>query len=547
MKKRFTQKRLLRNQNSKKTRKNNRPYKKTKRGGADKMDADELYDQAMIDHQKDLISNPQECILNSKINSGIIFPNVKTGGKIKKARKINKKEEIKIVGGGTKIDWIHNFTDKLVEQFKLALKTTNVKSLSIFNPSITWVRDDGNKSIYCCTSRCIIYVNSSGLPLTDDEVDSYYDYMNTDLRILEFTKENPDKSDSYVSYPGNIFNKWITPGGFWRAPPGGSYKDFTMLTIIERDLDKINCVFSQIINSCEKNSSPIDARVFNIFTQQTVRAESGDNVYIDSVYVTGSSSFVNGISNPSKANVHGDGKRKEPINPESRNPKYNGKLVASNDGWKQSLSRVQVLSFNGRYALSFPGNQSDSRHPFNTLENCKQESLANCISWNNNTEKNYAMYYYNYTDDRRVFSRNKCMILNFELTGKPSDVNPVGGIVFYVKEFDSAEGLPTTPNTIEDLNATFEGKQFETEFDKTWRTIQPNNSDIFNKIVEKYEICDLKVSCTTPFISLGDSLVAVGHIKLDIFKYLNHKLKEAVDIFGTDYNKIKSYYQGNTV
>lgn len=519
--KKKTSKKYVKNK-SRRTKKN---YKLIK-GGNSVSESDELYDKAMIEHQKKQMNNSLVCNVNKKINSGIIFD-------------INNKQQT-MNGGGTKIDWIYDFTDKLYNEFKKISGFTNLKTLSIFNPSVTWVQDEGNKSIYCCTSRCIYYDIDEKV-FINEKINEYHSSLRDKIRFFD---QNPDIDDNYVIYPGNIFNKWITPGGFWGAIPECNWNDMTMLTIIERVGDKINFVFSKLINYlCD--SSPIDARVFNIFNNISTPTRTGTNVDINTVYVTGSSTRI--VNYPPKENVIGSGKRKTTIDPEcnyrsnSICERYNGPLQNSNDGWKQSLSRIQILKHGNNYALAFPHQSPRSdRNPFDTKENCTQESLANCISWNNNTEKNYALYYYNYDDSKRRFCSNKCMILNYMMTGLPSNKNPEGGIVFYYKEFDSTVDK-------DNLNEMLDGKQFETELDTSWKTIQPRNSDIFSRICKKYEMCELRVSCTTPFISLGNSLIAVGHFKLDIFTYLNYRLQEAHSMFGSSYNKIKSYYQGNTV
>ena len=133
------------------------------------------------------------------------------------------------------------------------------------------------------------------------------------------------------------------------------------------------------------------------------------------------------------------------------------------------------------------------------------------------------------------------------MTSPPSNKRNVGGMVFYYKPFDSRVDDPSN------LNSVLDGKQFEEgdfgpdDDDDTWRTIQPPNSDIFINIRAEFAHCDLKVSCTTPFMKWGNSLIAVGHIKVNIFAHLASQLRKAKEEFGTDYAKIINYYADDSL
>jgi hypothetical protein len=69
----------------------------------------------------------------------------------------------------------------------------------------------------------------------------------------------------------------------------------------------------------------------------------------------------------------------------------------------------------------------------------------------------------------------------------------------------------------------------------------------------------MHVSCTTPFVELGNSLIGVGHIKFGMFEYLNRKILECYNlsrengnIFEHDnakkfFDNVTAYFQGKSV
>ena len=123
----------------------------------------------------------------------------------------------------------------------------------------------------------------------------------------------------------------------------------------------------------------------------------------------------------------------------------------------------------------------------------------------------------------------------------------VGGMVFYYKPFDSRVDDPSNFNSLLD-GKQFEEGDFELDgYDDTWKTIQPTYSDVFNKINAYFAHCDLRVSCTTPFVKWDNSLIAVGHIKVNIFKHLNEKLKEKYHSGMTDFDEIVNFYTNEEV
>jgi hypothetical protein len=459
-------------------------------------------------------------------------------------------------GGGRFVDTMSDITQSLVNEFKRAnnFSDSETKSLSIFNPSLTWLRDDGQVSYYCCTSRCCISIDSTtNRPVTEEFINRSYASMKRRMDFFNIRYNNPDKNDDYVKSSGSIFNKWFTPWGFWRPPLGTIPADVTMITMIRVDWRYPSAApffgNSQILGStCGDESSPIDARVLNMFTDYV--STDAPTSTIDTVYITGSRNGP--CIHPDEQSVGPELTPNHvfPIDPESSiegSPAFNGPMI-DGGAWKQSLTRVQILKRGDQICYSFPY-QTDitGRDPFTKREKSRESALANCISWYQKTEKNYALFYFDNEDPDRTFCPEKCMILNYSMTSRPSNIRDDGGVVFYYKPFDSRVDDPSNFNSLLD-GKQFEEGDFELDgYDDTWKTIQPTYSDVFNKINAYFAHCDLRVSCTTPFVKWDNSLIAVGHIKVNIFKHLNEKLKEKYHSGMTDFDEIVNFYTNEEV
>ena len=459
-------------------------------------------------------------------------------------------------GGGRFVDTMSDITQSLVNEFKRAnnFSDSETKSLSIFNPSLTWLRDDGQVSYYCCTSRCCISIDSTtNRPVTEEFINRSYASMKRRMDFFNIRYNNPDKNDDYVKSSGSIFNKWFTPWGFWRPPLGTIPADVTMITMIRVDWRYPSAApffgNSQILGStCGDESSPIDARVLNMFTDYV--STDAPTSTIDTVYITGSRNGP--CIHPDEQSVGPELTPNHvfPIDPESSiegSPAFNGPMI-DGGAWKQSLTRVQILKRGDQICYSFPY-QTDitGRDPFTKREKSRESALANCISWYQKTEKNYALFYFDNEDPDRTFCPKKCMILNYSMTSRPSNKRNVGGMVFYYKPFDSRVDDPSNFNSLLD-GKQFEEGDFELDgYDDTWKTIQPTHSDVFNKINAYFAHCDLRVSCTTPFVKWDNSLIAVGHIKVNIFKHLNEKLEEKYHSGMTDFDEIVNFYTNEEV
>ena len=459
-------------------------------------------------------------------------------------------------GGGRFVDTMSDITQSLVNEFKRAnnFSDSETKSLSIFNPSLTWLRDDGQVSYYCCTSRCCISIDSTtNRPVTEEFINRSYASMKRRMDFFNIRYNNPDKNDDYVKSSGSIFNKWFTPWGFWRPPLGTIQADVTMITMIRVDWRYPSAApffgNSQILGStCGDESSPIDARVLNMFTDYV--STDAPTSTIDTVYITGSRNGP--CIHPDEQSVGPELTPNHvfPIDPQASiegSPAFNGPMI-DGGAWKQSLTRVQILKRGDQICYSFPY-QTDitGRDPFTKREKSRESALANCISWYQKTEKNYALFYFDNEDPDRTFCPKKCMILNYSMTSRPSNKRNVGGMVFYYKPFDSRVDDPSNFNSLLD-GKQFEEGDFELDgYDDTWKTIQPTYSDVFNKINAYFAHCDLRVSCTTPFVKWDNSLIAVGHIKVNIFKHLNEKLEEKYHSGMTDFDEIVNFYTNEEV
>ena len=541
-------------------------------GGAnngDIFDPEEAYDNAMMAR----IADKSECGIKAiNLNKGFKPANLKielpsnfkleqSGAGVRQAS--TRKLATSFIkqnqhGGGQFVDTMSDITHNLIAEFKGAtgFSDSETQTLSIFNPSLTWLRDDGQVSYYCCTSRCCICLDSTThRPVTEEFINRSYASMKRRMEFFNTRYNNPDKNDAYVKSSGSIFNKWFTPWGFWRPPLGTTSLDLTMITMIRVDWSTpaATSIFnnSRILGSiCGAESSPIDARVLNMFTDYT--SAGAPPTTVNTVYITGSRNGQ--CIHPEERSV---GPKLTPnsvfpIDPESSrytegSPAFNGPMI---DGgkWKQSLTRVQIVKRGDQIGYSFPYQpDTTGRDPFTKLEKCRESALANCISWYQKKEKNYALFYFDYEDADRTFCPWKCMILNYSMTSRPSNKRNVGGMVFYYKPFDSSVDDPSN------INSLLDGKQFEEgdfgpdDDDDTWKTIQLPNSDVFNKINAYFAHCDLRVSCTTPFMKWDNSLIAVGHIKVNIFKHLNERLKEKYHSGMTDFDEIVNFYTNEEV
>jgi hypothetical protein len=547
-----------------------------------------------------LKENPNNMIFNSNNINSFNKNNIEV-----KPTKNNYRNN-QIGGNGVNILFSLDISNLIINQLKQLLPNiTNFKTFSIYNPSITLLEQlntgtnesDFVSAYYACVTRVNCFLkNENGISsfISDDEINEIYKKYSHYVSFNEkFVNNNPDYYETFVQSPGNIFNKWYGPNGFWQSSESLISYELSILSIIRTNNDEFIFGPCQLISN-DYSSSPIDGRIINI--NNPIIYNFGDKTFnINSFYIVGNRNLNGKVSNPDIASVKlkskielktppnttilnpaNDNKygiinndyvkgissvwdyqkinmfdvipknniRKNCIYPDSKNPEYNGVLTLDNElgekdnkcGWKQTLSRVQIIrSDDNNFHFSFPHQSDRCRNKtiseiFNCIEFCNQESLANCISWDIKLEKNYIVHYFNTYNEKRIFCKEKCLILQYRMTESQ-------GIIFYFKKFDSEV-------QINNLDEILNGKQVENNLDTSWRmVIYPFNreSNIFFRMETYFQnYTNFKISGTTPFLELENSLIAVGHIKVNIFEYMNYKIEEYVrtNLENISYDKI---------
>lgn len=102
------------------------------------------------------------------------------------------------------------------------------------------------------------------------------------------------------------------------------------------------------------------------------------------------------------------------------------------------------------------------------------------------------------------------------------------GMIFYTHNYNISQHY----NNIGDDDNMYKIPLFEDPEDtrnvRSWNLRLPANSDIFNRIhdIPKYNN-RLHISCTTPFMDLDEEnhLYAVGHMKINMWEYLDQRLR----------------------
>ena len=380
-----------------------------------------------------------------------------------------------------------------------------------------------------------------------NNIQSFVNQMAQNNKIKYHGGINPDRNDDYVKYAGNICNKWIGPVGFWGSNRLIDWSDRTILTIFKFQGDRVVPIYSRFLhNPSNGDYAPIDARITNINTIYNF----SPTLKCYSFYINGSSTHNSNW--PLEGSVYLGSKNKDTIiDPSMPVVAYNnGVMIKPNPGWKEALTRIQIILKNNgdtNIACTFSHHpELNSRNFFTDIESSTVEAYANCITWQGRTEKNWILHYYYTIDVNRTFCQEKCVLLNYCLAGLVNEERGEKGMIFYWKNFDASNIDPNNR-----INNVLNGKQLDNEWDVTdWNLIVSPNSNIFYNIEEEF---NLHISCTTPFIEIENSLYGVAHIKIDIFKYLNTKIQECIDmnVFGRNereyFPNIKRYLQGELV
>ena len=461
-------------------------------------------------------------------------------------------------GAGDKFLWIFDSTELLVNEFiriNPRLRQQNTSSVSIFNQGLTWLEDFNGSSFYVCTPRINAVMDDSGRLLDRTQMASDFRVFSQVVKYLQPTNGSgsnnffapngafnpaiiaapgfdPDIKDTkYLSYPGSIYNYWVAPTGLYMGSRMrgalGRGLEATMLTIIERTGDSFIPRYSKMLNDMggllyAGGAAPWDARIINSYNSQSI---PGTNENGNIIYVVGSIGRTDATLCPvAPAAIepgHRPGVENNTINQAaSVYSNYNGEFCDIQN--RQGISIIQVLkrklaSGQLEWGLGFPGNQVS---PFAYPQDGTNEALANCISWRPNLDKNYAPFYYHYPDPNRAFMPETCLMIQFDMTSGPSDINPSGGMAFYCRSHNIDDHLGR--------NNYLNGKTIDSppHGDRSWKLIHPPNSDIFIKLEALYKDSGIRISSTTPFLDDGNSLIAVGHVKMDIWKYLDTKMRQ---------------------
>ena len=498
--------------------------------------------------------------------------------------------------------YVYNLTGTLLDCFKLLMPDVDVTTVSIFNPSITQISKNSiimrlkkiekkiyksaqsgtlisrmnklsldylkkpfNKNyldtltslenkltiapadeIYACVSRVMYYFKDDNATTPLSRRIAATMYKNN---MPGFKYFNPDNDNENVTYAGSIFNKWVTPDGFWGTGGICRYNDVTMLAILKTYYKDGKKHISLVPNGCrflkspdESFLSPLDARIINI----NVKQQLNEDISAHTLYIVGSRTGQGCTTNEGeiyiKQPIAASVKPRDISSSIKDNRKVIDPLLLGNTsenhlgmdyfpsgvyyhncnyycepGWKQSITRMQLWNANNElFGTSFD-NDYQGMQWFNEAPSI-QNSLLNVASWYPNLEKNFVGFYFNTENKKRFFCKEKCLIMQYHVVAKYVQNNTTNyGMAFYYKEFDAEKD-----------NDIYAGKQIETENDTSWRLFMCSNSDIFHRLNILYKPAKCYISCTTPFIELNDSLYAVGHIKMDIWKYMNNMIENNV-------------------
>jgi hypothetical protein len=507
----------------------------------------------------------------------VIF-NINKKENINKGKGVITKNTSNMKGGAgrlfEKFENILDLTNILaVEVMKLlGANRNNMYSVSIFNPSIVKVNEltqpDGKTFYYyVITTRVIYYTSTHDGKLLNRQTSRQVYELGRQKGYWHYHNRYPDDNDLYTTYPGSEFNKWLNSTGYWGTPAGTIHNDKTMISLFkyypdeedEEDVGNFIPLRSAMLGEC------IDARIMAINTAFDCPEERRR---FFKLYITGNSwDIIDILRNPSKFAVqnHDNIPRNTIIDPATAvNSRTNGPLrnCHIDIGCNMKVNNINLLigesmdienlqpgdidmefapdSLISEYATIYDASGVVRNMPYTA------HSLANSITWDQNMEKNYALYYYTDSDH---------MIINYRLDGPT-------GMVFYHKQIDSLTKVDPLNFLLEDAPGdrqtimTSSGIQIHHPIPgRQWVLLEPHRSDIFHRLKTHYDIYGLHFSCTTPFLDIIDgderSLYAVGHIKFDMFNYLNSKILEAFtedDLRGmndaTFIQNVEQYYSG---
>jgi hypothetical protein len=464
-----------------------------------------------------------------------------------------------MTGGAPIFQGVYDYTVMLAREFQRIKGFANEQmcSVSLFNPSILKIREtndeENNYKYYVITTR-VIYYALHNIPINKIQALELYREGNA-LGLWGYPgDEFPENRDFCTIYPGSQFNKWIGKGGFWGWPDDRHRMyDLTMITVIKitnNDANRPEPLMSAVLVGC------IDARIAKLDFEFNNDIENKIEI---KCYIVGTNFSADDLRLPTKQAVNsgpGHTKSSNIINPAAGEHEVNnGSVVHCNPAscvrFKMSyiylkicMDRISNLKKNN-VSFRFIDNPTytnttvDMDGPGSQIITSRiiEHSLGNKITWDINIEKNYAIYYYRVPQaDGTIFRR---MILNYRLDGPK-------GIVFYYRDVNLDTNYDLEPiSSIGSLDQ--------------WNLVEPHNSDIFTRL-HHHNRCHY--SCTTPFMAAevdpnDKALFAVGHVKFDMFLYLNNKILQAFNALQIDsssperisednYNRAVEYYSGRT-
>jgi hypothetical protein len=332
-------------------------------------------------------------------------------------------------------------------------------TFSFFNMGISLVGHKNNSDYYIAAVRVI------GCPSYDKEFainQSNTEYINWKDKSLDRHR--------YVDYAGDIFNKWLSPFGYWNME-----LDITLFLLYKKTGDDMTVIDQSI------NHSLIDTRIF-----QTFATEHKYNILgLDNTISIISGSIKNDLLVEFGLDDHD-----------------NCIKIQENEevGRKVGMSSITVVD-------------NSFIHPISP----EPKVIGVCLSKIPQTEKNYAMIYFSDINVER-FNPNKGVLLHFHMSRIPD------GNIFHFKQLDYS----IEPNA--DLSFGWQ-KIIPPRSDIFMRLCNHYTDNTFSK--ERYDFGEISCSTplnNITYFSGHTYITGVAHMKISIWRYLENYIAQ----LGTD-------------
>jgi len=349
-----------------------------------------------------------------------------------------------------------NISDK--QTFNLPGNINN-KTFSFFNMCISYIGHKDRSDYY------IAAVRVCGCPSFDKE----FSINQTNNDYINWVDKSLDRH-LYVDYAGDIFNKWLSPFGFWNME-----LDITLFLLYRKTNDTMTVIDQSI------NHKLIDTRIFQTYTT--------DHIY-----------NLRGFDNTTCI-ISGNFKNKLQI--EFGLDDFDNCIKIEDDvevGMKVGMSSITVVD-------------NSFINPFSP----EPKVIGMCLSKIPQTEKNYAMIYFSDNNSRR-FNPNKGVLLHFHISRIPY------GNIFYYKELDySVEPKP-------DLSFGWE-QIIPPRSDIFMRLCNHYTDNTITK--DRYDFGEVSCSTplnNITYLSGNTYITGVSHLKINIWTYLENY----INLLGTD-------------